>query len=376
MDEDLDAYDPDQPVEQRRRIQRSIRDLQRDMIENQDEYVQTNPRKILDTLTQLNAHAKGIKQTQEAAIDSKALVDLVDLAYRKTQLLTSGIAGNGVDIDEFVSKCRTYMRQGRGIGDDEAPGLSSTQRQRRRPVRGSIGSDDDEAGDEGDMLDWAHFGRYACIPHVRRPAVPGFLLGPLSIEKKARKAVKRTAPLRIRDLQEVRPEVLRTEDIAKSEKNDLTAICRNILSRLLEVQAEAQEMVSAKYEEDDSTDADVQKMMDECGLRSDGGIDLFRFVVNPRSFGQTVENMFYVSFLIRDGKVAIAYDKDDLPSLSIIEDTEAAPARHGAMKHQAVMAIDMQDWKDVIDAFNIKEPMIPHRQEPVQQGPGARGWYS
>jgi hypothetical protein len=34
-------------------------------------------------------------------------------------------------------------------------------------------------------------------------------------------------------------------------------------------------------------------------------INFFRFIINPDSFGQTIENLFYLSFLIRDGKVSI-----------------------------------------------------------------------
>ncbi len=40
------------------------------------------------------------------------------------------------------------------------------------------------------------------------------------------------------------------------------------------------------------------------------------------------------------------------------------------------MSIDMATWRDIIDAFEIQQPMIPHREEEAQQGPGARGWYS
>lgn len=38
--------------------------------------------------------------------------------------------------------------------------------------------------------------------------------------------------------------------------------------------------------------------------------------------------------------------------------------------------MDMETWKDITDAFGVKESMIPHRKDPKEYGPGARGWYS
>jgi Nse4 C-terminal len=40
------------------------------------------------------------------------------------------------------------------------------------------------------------------------------------------------------------------------------------------------------------------------------GVILFEFVINPQSFAQTIENLFYVSFLVRDGKAAIEPDEN------------------------------------------------------------------
>ncbi|KAK3337450.1 Nse4 C-terminal-domain-containing protein [Cercophora scortea] len=384
---DLQEYDPDQSMHERRAIQRTLRDMQKQMRENPDEFLKSDPKALLTYLHESDNIIKNVKQTTEAAIDSRGLVIAADLSARRALKLTSGNVGNGIDVDEFVSKCITYMLQGRGIDDDEAEELSSTQRQRRQPVRdrGALGSDDeDEVGDEGDMMNWSHLGRFAAIPSIRRPAVPGFLLGPLSIEKKARRIAKRSAPFKVTNLREVRPEELRPEDLKKSDKNDLPSICKKIHERLEKLQEIAQDAVEDETDhigDEPSPEEERENIiiMDKHSLRDTGGIDLMRFVVNPRSFGQTVENLFYVSFLIREGSVKLSFDKHGLPSLEAVA-KELQPdgdhPRHGATRHQAIMSIDMDIWRDVIDAFNIKESLIPHREEQHQQGPGARGWYS
>ncbi|KAH6894173.1 Nse4 C-terminal-domain-containing protein [Thelonectria olida] len=371
---DGQVYDPDQPVDQRRKVQQGFRDLLRAVTENTEELLQPESTGLHDAILKADELTKHVRQTTEATIDSRLLVSTTDLSYRKTLRLTQGSLSQGIDVDEFVSKCITYMRQGRGIDDDNAPELSSTQRQRRRTTRGD--EDEDDIGDEGDMMNWPHLGRFAALPYIRRPALPGFLLGPLSVEKKARKIAKRTAPFRPNSLTETRPEVLNVEDLAKRE-NDLTAICSKILNQLTTLQADIQETVMGLLD-DDMDEQERDKIMHQHGLRSTGGLDLMRFVVNPKSFGQTVENMFYVSFLIRDGRVEIDYDEHDLPALAPVdreEEEEGAP-RHSASKHQAILSMDMKTWRDIIDTFEIKEPMIPHRKEATTSGPGARGWYS
>eukprot|EP00055_Hartaetosiga_balthica_P010836 m.47503 g.47503 ORF g.47503 m.47503 type:complete len:272 (-) comp7335_c1_seq1:33-848(-) len=44
-------------------------------------------------------------------------------------------------------------------------------------------------------------------------------------------------------------------------------------------------------------------------------VNFFKFVVNPKSFGQTVENIFHLSFMVRDGDVSVALDENGLPTL-------------------------------------------------------------
>ncbi|KAK4453503.1 Nse4 C-terminal-domain-containing protein [Podospora aff. communis PSN243] len=384
---DRDAYDPDQSMQERRQIQRTLRGLQQEMRENPDEFLQADPTALLTYLTKSDSVMKNVKQTVEAAIDSRGLVIAADLSARRVARLTSGTAANGVDVDEFVSKCISYMRHGGGIEDDNAQELSSTQRRRRQPNHDAMGPDDeDEVGDDGDMENWAHLGRFAIIPNIRRPALPGFLMGPLSIEKKARKTAVRSAPFKVSTLREVRPEALRVEDLKKSDKNDLAGICRRIHELLVKVQADAQESAEHECTElyneglpEEEQDRREAEIMERHGLRQTGGICLLRFVVNPKSFGQTVENLFYVSFLIRDRHIMLQFDDMGRPSIAPTPEemkNGTTQTKHAPQRHQSIMSLDMDIWRDIIDAFSIEKSMIPHRQEEDNSGPGARGWYS
>lgn len=399
----INDYNPDQPVAERRDIQFRVRALEKEMIANSENLLRPENMRLVDIVKQLNEVKKSIKQTSDAAIESKVFLMAADLQQRRMQRMTAGSLGSGIDPDEFISKAITFMRRSAGIVDEDDEMLTHTQRHRRRPAMNhTAGSDDDDDEDNagGDMMNWPHLGRYACIPNVRRPALPGFLLGPLSVQKKARKVVARTAPLRIRDMQEVRPEVLRAEDIAKNEEGDLTAICAKIHKQLKNVQKAAHQELQRIVDEDDDED-NVSAAMERLGLAESGNIDLVRFCLNPKSFGQTVENIFYVSFLIRDGHVAVNYEENGLPSLgefflcicacgtffgvqlirSLVASSDSisnvsAESKAGTRKYQAVLSIDMPLWRDLIETFNIKESMIEHRKESQSQGPGAKGWYS
>lgn len=303
-EEGSNNYDPDQDLQERRELRARLRTLEKDLNNNRAEFLHADNEGLKQTLLDADEILSGVKQTGDATVDSRLIANAADLSLKKIEKLTLGDTDRRVDIDHFVAKCMTFMRQGQAS--------ASTQTHRR-----SIQNDDNPDHDDpeaGDMLDWSHLGAFACQQHNSRPPIPGFLLGPLSLEKRARRVIQRRAPNANRDLVETQPEILRPEDIERSENSSLTFLCARIMERLRHAAAAGMDACEAEAWEG-ITDEEVKMLMRKHGLDAEGGMDLFRFVINPRSFGQTVENMFYVSFLIRDGKAAITVDEDGLPFL-------------------------------------------------------------
>jgi non-structural maintenance of chromosomes element 4 len=58
------------------------------------------------------------------------------------------------------------------------------------------------------------------------------------------------------------------------------------------------------------------------------------------------------------------------------EDEPQQQSDGSPMKHQAVLSIDMAMWKEMIEIFDVKEPMIPHRKEEEHATVGKTGWYA
>lgn len=250
-----------------------------------------------------------MKQTSDATVDSALLVNAADLSYKKAARASDGLAA-GIDVDEFVSKCLSFMQQAPSTGSSNT--LSSTQR--RTQNRNGDDSDDDGVDD---TLNWDWLGRAACFPYNARPSLSGFLLGPLSVQKRTRQLTQRRAANQIDRTQVVRPQDLEEQDLDRQESSNLTAMCTKIRKLLKEVTdartiAVNEELLALGRE---PTTEEIDAAMDKHKISQDGGILLFPFAINPKSFGQSVENLFYISFLIRDGNVAVDQDRHGLVTI-------------------------------------------------------------
>jgi len=321
-------YDPNQPIEERRGVRKGMRDLHKNLQDSKNEWLAPESTGLQETIARADVLFQSVKQTSDATLDSRILVDAGDVIHKKSTALVAGAGAQGVDVDEFVSKCISFMRQG-----DENQGLdvaasSSTQRRRRRATQQE--SDDEDEVDDGNGLNWEWLGAQACSPVNARPPVPAFLLGPLSVEKRIRPQRPRRERLQKGVVTEVRPEELKAADMNKNDSNNLKSQCNTIYAHLCKIMEVGHADVQKEYdqcEQDglDLTDVQMREVAERHNLCENGGVSLLKFVVNPASFGQTVENLFYVSFLVKDGYIGIREDSIGMPSLRKSEEILYCP---------------------------------------------------
>jgi len=112
-------------------------------------------------------------------------------------------------------------------------------------------------------------------------------------------------------------------------------------------------------------------------------LPFYEFVINPdreRGFGQTVENIFYTTFLIADGRVKLYHDEHgelfisthpyewtnqraDLVNAGQEDefDVDEEGRQRKLGQHQDVMNLEMAQWRELIDLYDIAHSIIPNR---------------
>jgi len=365
---DTSYYDPDQDERTKRATLKQLRDLSSQLHDSKTEYLQKGSRGIQDTLTQADRLLQDVKQTSVATVDSRLLVNVGDLAYKKINTMSMGDTSTAIDVDDFLSKCITYMKT---TTTNLPTATQSTQRRRQHGRQNNNNNtDSDQEGEEEEHgeLDFAHLGASLCFPASSRPCLSSFLLGPLSVQKKQRLPTQRRATQRAANTdqsQASRPISLNQQELDHQESLTLTNICSNIASLLSRTQSQGEKLVEQEVASlpSDPTEPQLRKIMAKHNMADNGGVPLFNFCINPKSFGQTVENFFYISFLIKEGKVGLDFDEDEWPTLGMVESERTVEKRQETQRNQAVFTLDFEKWEDLVHGLGIKKSIIPHRKD-------------
>ncbi|KAI8998307.1 Nse4 C-terminal-domain-containing protein [Gaertneriomyces semiglobifer] len=276
---------------------------------------------LISTLHAANKLYRKVKTTQEATLDSRVLVMAADAGVRRVERMR--VDGGIFGVEDWLNRVKKALTV--GPTTNTPPPTSTTTR--------------NNEDDEETMLDWYTLGPLATRLLKRAPTI-GFMLGPLALEHRPRPSTRRVARL-IKDSTALQhPALLTHSDLAS--RPETSSLVQTIYTALLTYTT----------------------------THPSTPLPLFKFFINPNSFSQSVENMFYTSFLIRDGRAQVVVEEDGElviePAAAVQDGDETAGRR------QCLMDLDMEVWKRLVEVYRIEESVIPMRQKVVQE---AGRWY-
>ncbi|KAL7413689.1 Nse4 C-terminal-domain-containing protein [Mrakia frigida] len=269
---------------------------------------------IEKALVKSNNRFGEVDRPQEAMLDAMVFVHHSESAAQQAKLLK--IDQNAFDTDDFVSSISKV------IGN-----------KRMRDEDGDSDDGRDAAGGGWSTVGWMG------VKYSARVCLADFLLGPLAVSLKERNIVKRAKLVRDEGAKTKPKEIEKNGDQDQKETTKYAVELNEIL-----VKATTAHQVADPANEGT-------------------GINFFEFVINPHSFSQTIENIFYTSFNIKEGKAALDVDENSLLTIMSCDPADTSDADAGVRKLQMVLEIDQDMWQDAIDTFNINECVwIPHRE--------------
>ncbi|NXP19860.1 NSE4A protein, partial [Scytalopus superciliaris] len=260
--------------------------------ENREEMLNAKSNRLTEALEEANKLFDEVCHAREAALDAQFLVLASNLGKEKANELQSEMTA--FDSATFAEDLLTLM------------GINRTE----------IEENDGEPCGFLPSDAWQKIGEEA-LKHLRRAPTFHYMLGSFKSDppvakqrierqkKASRGEAKRAMPAQLKKMEESHEEATEKE-----------------VERILGI-------LQTLFENDPDTP-----------------ISFFDFVIDPNSFARTVENMFHVSFLIRDGLAEIKLDDDELP---VIEPTKSRKGveynQESGARNQVVISLTQQEWK-------------------------------
>jgi len=104
----------------------------------------------------------------------------------------------------------------------------------------------------------------------------------------------------------------------------------------------------------------TQKILEELYIKNrKEPVCYFTFVIDPDSFGKTVENMFHVSFLVKQRTAVLEIGKNGLPTLEPLMGRRGEEEEENERgSDQAVISICQADWVELKTNLKIKKKSI------------------
>ncbi|XP_001925740.1 non-structural maintenance of chromosomes element 4 homolog A [Sus scrofa] len=295
-----------------RQIRHQYRALINSVQQNREDILNASD-KLTQVLEEANTLFNGVSRAREAVLDAHFLVLASDLGKEKAKQLRSDL--NSFDMLRYVETLLTHM----GVNPLEAEEL----------VR-----DEDSSDFEFIVYDsWKISGKTA-ENTFNKTHTFHFLLGSIQGEGPVPKPrIDRPKKARMIEEKQAMPAELKRMEQSHQEATEKE------VERILG-------LLQTYFQEDPDTP-----------------MSFFDFVVDPHSFPRTVENIFHVSFIIRDGFARIRLDQDRLPVIEPVNINESDGIdQNTQIRNQAVIALSYREWEEIVKTFEISEAVITSGQ--------------
>ncbi|NWY69070.1 NSE4A protein, partial [Erithacus rubecula] len=262
--------------------------------ENREAMLNSKSNRLTEALEEANRLFDGVRRAREAALDAHFLVIASNIGKEKANELHSEMSA--FDSIGFAEDVLTFM----GINRTE---LEET----------------DDSEDTSDAFlpsdAWKTVGEEAS-KYIRRPPTYHYMMGSSNSEP----PVPKQRIERQKKASRGKAEQAMPAQLKKMEESHQEATEKEV-ERILGI-------LQTHFENDPNTP-----------------ISFFDFVVDPNSFARTVENMFHVSFLIRDGLAKIRMDEDGLPIIEPLKPSGPEEDSRAGARNQVVMSLDQKEWQ-------------------------------
>lgn len=269
---------------------------------------------MMEVLRRTNEYHDQISKAGDEVLDSKVICLLTASGAELTRKLAQG--GEAFNPSDFTRRLAShYVRSTSAI---------------------------DVAKSDPTAFCWAELG--GILSSQLRPAPRTFhMLGPMSAMPKARTYGTQTQRRR---RHEVQGEAMRPVEVVLSE--------------------------ASQRDDGSHTTNNMKTIMSVLRNQNDKKAPFLELVMNHKSFAQTVENMFSLSFLMRDGRIAL--EADDLGSgvkvvaLHIPEEQKAQrPTDKKEERLQFVIPFNFEEWEKWKKVVDPAATLMPHRVEDDRQ---------
>lgn len=140
--------------------------------------------------------------------------------------------------------------------------------------------------------------------------------------------------------------IIKTENVIVPKKR------RKVAEKLVETKAITATERNIKVDMQDSTPREVEHIYSEIQkiVTKNNIVPFFETLVDPKSFSQTVENIFHASFLVKEGKLGLKAENDKKIVLTV-----PIEKKNQVGGTQSIFSFSMKDYKNWISSYKIKQ---------------------